>query len=310
MGQEEEEADTAPPSEDAQLLVDRAMVAETTREEMEVLAGAVRDLVLRQPPIQLLGYLLAQFHMVMMLTPAGSEDEPRPNKDAIKTFQFALEYVHAVWSSHSTLPAEHTPFDQNTAGELMNVLDELQDKTIWYCMASSETQTEFHAKSTWATIRGHRYPVLEEEFFRFVLEPHDAALREAYGIGFTDVAKGIQSISDTFRTGFSQAVSTIKERMDDTYRQVEESGESLAAVLDRQKAEDRSFGYEMAGMFRDMLFGGVCNLSRHSNLPQPLLEDLSYEPGQNSDFFCRWAVCWHSDAHAAGADQAWDQTWR
>jgi hypothetical protein len=73
LGQDEEEANTTAPSEDAQLLVDRAKVAETTREEMEVLAGTVRDLVLRQPPIQLLGYLLAQFHMVMMLTPAGSE---------------------------------------------------------------------------------------------------------------------------------------------------------------------------------------------------------------------------------------------
>lgn len=285
MGQDDEVSETAAPKDEAQLLVDRAKVAETTREEMEALAAKVRDLVLRQPPIQLLGYLLAQFHLVMMLTPGGSEDEPRPNKDAIRAFQFALEYVHAVWSSYSTLPAEHTPFDENTAGELMNALGQLQDKTMWYCMASSGTQTEFHAKSTWAMIRGHRYQVLEEDFFRFVLEPHDAALREAYGISFADIAKGIQSISDTFRAGFSQAVETIKERMDDTYEEVESSGESLGAVLERRRAKDSSFGSELSGLFRDLFFGGVCNLSRHSNLPQSLLEDLSYEPGQNSDFF-------------------------
>ncbi|WP_375786928.1 hypothetical protein ACE10Z_04930 [Bradyrhizobium sp. Pha-3] len=284
MGQSKEGGDTTAPSDEWRIL-DRAEVAESTREEMEVLAATVCDLVLRQPPIQLLGYLLAQFHMVIMLTPAGSEDEPRPNKDAITTFQFALEYVHAVWSSHSPLPTEQTPFDENTAGEFMNALGQLQDKTMWYCMASSKTQTEFHAKSTWAMIRGHRYQVLEEEFFRFVLEPHDAALREAYGIGFVDVAKGIQSISDTFRTGFSQAAGAIKERMDDTYREVEASGESLGAVLERRRADDSSFGSEMSGLFRDLFFGGVCNLSRHSNLPLPLLEDLSYKPGQNSDFF-------------------------
>lgn len=96
-------SESAAPKDEAQLLVDRAKVAETTREEMEALAAKVRDLVLRQPPIQLLGYLLAQFHLVMMLTPGGSEDEPRPNKDAIRAFQFALEYVHAVWSSYSIL---------------------------------------------------------------------------------------------------------------------------------------------------------------------------------------------------------------
>lgn len=285
MGQDEKEACARVPSGEAQLLIDRVKVAEAAREEMEALAASVRDLVLRQPPIQLLGYLLAQFHMVMMLTPAGSEDEPRPNKDAIKTFQFALEYVHAVWSSSGMLRTEQAPFDEATAGELMNALDQLEDKTMWYCMASSESQTEFHAKSTWAIIRGHRYQVLEEEFFRFVLEPHDTALREAYGIGSIDIAKGIQSIADTFRSGFSHAVSTIRERMDDTYREVEASGESLGAVLERRNAEDSSLGAEMSGLFRDMFFGGICNLSRHSNLPVPLLEDLSYEPGQNSDFF-------------------------
>jgi hypothetical protein len=33
------------------------------------------------------------------------------------------------------------------------------------------------------------------------------------------------------------------------------------------------------------MFGGGCNLSRHSGLPQPLLEDLCYEPGQNTVFW-------------------------
>lgn len=272
-------------SEEAQPFGDRLKAAEAVRVEMEALGTKVRDLVLRQPPVQLLGYLLAQFHMVMMLTPAGEEEEPRPNKDAIKTFQFALEYVHAVWSSHSLLPSEQTPFEENIAGELMNVLEQLEEKATWYCMVSSATLTEFNAKSTWVLLRGHRYQVLEEEFFSFVLEPHDVALREAYGIGFGEIASGIQNVSDAFRSGFSNAANRLMDRMDDTYQVVEKSGESLETVLKRIKDEDSSFSAEMSGVFQDIFLGGICNLSRQTGLPRSVLEDLSYEPGQNENFF-------------------------
>lgn len=284
---EHHEDDTGTPlaSTDANPFADRLKASEALREEMEALGARIRDLVLCQPPVQLLGYLLAQFHMVMILCPAESEEKTHPNKDAIKTYQFALEYVHAVWGCHSPLLAEQTPFDENMAGELMNALAQLEDKTMWYCMASSETPTEFHAKSTWTLIRGHRYQVLEEEFFRFVLEPHDAALREAYGIGYEEIASGIQSIADAFRTGLSSAVSNLTAHMDEAYQKVEETGESLETVLGRLKAEDSSFAPEMSEIFNDMFLGGVCNLSRHTKLPQSVLEDFSYEPGQNHDFF-------------------------
>ena len=267
----------------------RLQAAEAFRNEMEALGQSVRDLVVRQPPIQLLGYLLAQFHMAIMLPAQTSEDEPRPDKDTLKTFQFALEYLHGVWSTHGSLLPESTPFDEDLAGELMQVLAQLEEKTMWYCMASSQTRTEFQAKSTWALIRGHRYQVLEEEFFHFVLAPHDAALRQAYGIGSDDVAAGIQNISDAFRTGFSTAANKLMERMDDTYRMVEESGEELETVLERLKTEDSSFSSEMSSIMHDMFFAGVCNLSRHSGLPRQLLEDLSYEPGQNDKFFAEGA---------------------
>lgn len=267
----------------------RLTAVETFREEMEALGASVYDLVVRQPPVRLLGYVLAQLHMAMMPARDGSDDDPRPNRDAIKTFQFALEYIHAVWSSHGPLLPESRPFDEGLAGELMNVLAQLEEKTMRYCMASSKTRTEFQSKSTWAFIRGHRYQVLEGEFFRFVLAPHDAALRQAYGMGSEEIASGIQNISDAFRAGFSSAANKLMERMDDTYGMVEETGETLEAVLERLTTKNGLFTSEMSGIMHDLFFGGVCNLSRHSGLPRSLLEDLSYEPGQNEAFFAEGA---------------------
>ena len=40
-------------------------------------------------------------------------------------------------------------------------------------------ETGFQAKTAWVLIRGNRYQVLEEEFFKFILKPHDEALRGA-----------------------------------------------------------------------------------------------------------------------------------
>lgn len=270
--------------------------ADGLRQEMEALSLEVRDLILLQPPLQLLAYLLAQLQMSVIAAVSAAGDDARPDKEAIKSFQLAAEYAHAVWSCHSDLPEESGPFDEAKAVELFQVLEKLEAKTIMYCMASSaaniedkgnhqSADTEFRAKSSWAFIRGHRYQVLEGEFFRFVLEPHDDALREAYGIGFDEIAAGIQNISDALRTGFSHAVEKMSERMDQAYAQVEDSGDDLGAVIARLNREDPTFATEVSGMMRDMFFGGVCNLSRHSNLPSTLLEDLSYLPGENASFF-------------------------
>src|SRR3546814_6020662 len=38
-------------------------------------------------------------------------------------------------------------------------------------------------------------------------------------------------------------------------------------------------------LMKDMLFGGTSNLSRHTEMTQPLLEDLCFLPGENTEFF-------------------------
>lgn len=272
------------------LPVDLSKAAATALVEMEALALKIRQLVLSQPPIQLLGYFIANFHMAMMLPPGTSEDA-RPNKDAIRSFQFSLEYLHAVWSGATEPCAESIAFDESRAAELMNLFEELQTRTMLYCLGSSKTKTEFQAKSTWTLIRGHRYQVLEEEFFRYILEPHDAALRAAYGVGSVEIAEGIQNISNSFRTGLAEAANKLISNMQETQRKIQETGEDLQAAIESIRAQDGSFEIEMSDIYSDIFLGGVCNLSRHSKLPSLFLEDLSYEPGENTEFFADGRFC-------------------
>src|SRR3546814_18630868 len=87
------------------------------------------------------------------------------------------------------------------------------------CMASSAASRDperpsladmhFHAKSSWSLIRGHRYQLLEEEFFRYVLRPHDDAIRSAYGMDSRQIAASIQGIADSKRAGIGEAAEVM-----------------------------------------------------------------------------------------------------
>ncbi len=97
-------------------------VADEARQKMEALAAEIRDLVAPQPPLKLLSYLICHFHLAMMSGGFSVDQGSRPNKDVIKKFQFALEYVHAVWSCQAPLADEHLPLNDERAKALFDVL--------------------------------------------------------------------------------------------------------------------------------------------------------------------------------------------
>ena len=266
------------------------------RKNMELQSLQVRDLILPQPPVQLLGYLWAHFHMGLLANLQEGDEHRTSNKRLIDVFQFALEYVHAIWSCHTHLVDEKTPLDESKATALIEGIKELNNTTIMYCMVSSGANTspegsnqsatiEFQAKSAWVLIRGRRYQVLEEEFYGFVLEPHADALRAVYGMEFDAIAANIQAIADTIRTGFRGAIQKIQKRMEQTDALMEGSEDELGTAIEKLKENDSSFPAEISGAMHDLFYGGICNLSRHTNFTSLLLEDLSNFPGENTEFF-------------------------
>ena len=270
--------------------------ADKFRQEMEVLALKARDLILAQPPIRFLGYVLSQFQLTILHVSTDTARSSHHQKEVVKTYQLALEYMHAVWSCHADLPGEAQAIDEGKAGELMEVFSTLDIKTVMYSMASAAARiddgaaghsadTEFHAKSSWTLIRGHRYQVLEEEFFRFALEPHSDALKTAYGVDHDQIAAGIQRIADAFRVGLSKAVEGLNAAMERVYGIAKASGGDIQMVMTHLRVEEPEYAEVIHHQIQDILLGGVCNLSRQSGLPAALLDDLSYAPGENTQFF-------------------------
>jgi hypothetical protein len=274
-------------------------VEDDLRKEMENLAAQLKDLVLSQPPEQLLGYLWSHLLLSMAKPTDGEESVPLIN---LESAQMALEYIHAILSCFDSAPDEAGQLDEGAVNAIIQSTEQLKVAALNYCIASTRPDSEaafgdetghveFKAKSRWIIIRGNRYQVLEEEFFAFVLEPHDDALRRVYGVGAREIAAGIQGIADSMRGGQSSALEDIHRLMESTHELASENGLTLPDAVAKWKEESPEELASAQGSVADLLFGGICNLSRHTTLPETFLEDLSYERGRNTEFFEPGPLC-------------------
>ncbi|RJP79504.1 MAG: hypothetical protein C4522_10370 [Desulfobacteraceae bacterium] len=263
---------------------------------METTASDMRALIVGMPPKDLLGYIYAQ-RLMKMMAGSGANSAERDTDgpdDTINEIQFLLEYVHAVLSSDAA-PGE-VEFDEAQCAELFALSRKLKEQAMFFAMASSaDTENEdfgpdtadieFHAKSTWVLLRGNRYQVLEGEFYRYVLSPHDDVLKEVYGVGATEIAECFQDMANATRTGQANAIEEIMKQFEaakgfaaEQEKPLEEAMEAwLAANVDQSKAAGLSMD--------DMLRGGIANVSRHTKLPPDLLADLAYQRGEETEFF-------------------------
>ncbi|PLC06930.1 hypothetical protein CY658_08025 [Variovorax sp. RO1] len=265
---------------------------------LEASAQQLRILIASMPPKELLGYVYA----TLVLGPIKDrkisdeevpETEIRP-KQNLEEAQFLLEYIHAVLATTST--SVESKLDEAVCAEIIRIAEKLKSASLMIAMIiagqSSEeqfganTQTFlFHALSTWILMRGQRYQVLEKEFFVFALNPHDDALRRVYGMGALEIAAGIQESADAVRLGHDQAVRALMGSIEDAQRFVASHDQSATEGMAQWMAEHTEPAKRASIAFDDLFQGGICNVSRHTRLPALLLDDLSYEVAEETEFF-------------------------
>ena len=274
----------------------RKKAATILLKDMETTAANMRALIVGMPPEDLFGYIYSQRLMKMMPgSDAASEERDTDGPDdTINEIQFLLEYVHAVLASH-TPPAE-AEFDEAQCVELFALSRKLKEQAMFFAMASSaDTENEdfgpdtadieFYVKLMWVLLRGNRYQVLEGEFYRYVLAPHDDVLKEVYEVEATEIAEGFQDMANATRTGQANAIEEMMKQFEAAKGFAAEQKKPLEEVMEEWVAvsADQS---KVAGLAMDDMFrGGIANVSRHTNLPPDLLADLAYQRGEEAEFF-------------------------
>jgi hypothetical protein len=263
-----------------------------SREEMEQLSLRLKELILSLPPRELLGYIRSTSAIAAMF---AADDDRVAHRTEMNLTQFVLEYIHAALSS-SVLSPDTAAFDESVCADIFKTAEALRGATTRYCMYRSlgiedgvfgDKTGEIYqfVQSNWVLMRGNRYGRLEEEFFEFVLKPHDDMLRETYGLGASDIAAGIQQVISAMAGGHASAADRMEELMKTAEADEARHGLSQDQVMERWKREHPERLTAAADIYMDLFQGGVCNLSKHTCLPVPLLEDLSYERGGNTDFY-------------------------
>lgn len=263
---------------------------------METTAARMRALIVTMPAHDLLGYIYAQRMMKAMADQGATEGQREADgpDDLINEIQFLLEYVHAVLASDAA-PADVT-FDEAKCAELFELGRILREQAMFFAMATSAdtkdgifgpdtAEIEFRAKATWVMLRGNRYQVLEGEFYRYVLEPHNDVLVEVYGVGAADIAEGFQALADATRSGHAVAIMEMQKQLEEAQAYAAAKGKPLEYVMEEWVAANAEQSQIAAQAIDDMLRGGILNVSRHTKLPSTLLDDLSYQRGEETEFF-------------------------
>lgn len=264
--------------------------------DMEAIAARMQELIVGMPPHELLGYIYAQYMVKAMADESfgQGQDEASTSFDLINENQFLLEYVHAVLASDAA--PESLAFSEALCAELFELGRELRKHAMLFAMVSSAgtkngvfgpdtAEIEFHAKSTWIMLRGNRYQVLEGEFYRYVLAPHNDVLTELYGVGASDIADGFQAMADSTRSGHANAVTEMNKQVEAAEAFAATQGKPLEDVMEAWIAANAEQFKAAERAMDDLFRGGVVNLSRHTKLPPTLLADLAYKRGEETEFY-------------------------
>lgn len=264
--------------------------------EMQNIASRMRNLIVAMPSYDLLGYIYAR-HIMKAMTDQSTAEEQREADgpdDLINENQFLLEYVHAVLAS-DVAPA-HVAFDEARCAELFELSRKLREQAMLFAMATSvdtkegvfgpdTADIEFRAKSTWVGLRGNRYQILEGEFYRYVLAPHDDVLIEIYGVGAADIAEGFQAMADATRSGHAGAIVEMTKQFEAVAAFAAAQDRPMEDVMEAWVSANTEQAKAAGRAMDDMFRGGIANVSRHTKLPPTLLADLAYRRGEETEFF-------------------------
>jgi hypothetical protein len=271
------------------------------RADMEAAACDLRDVILACEPRQLLSYLWSQLWLRQMTQPAAERGQ-LPAYSETQPILVAMEYVHAVWSCYLRENGRAQEHGDAVFQQVMSCAERLAAATTWYIMVSTSPgqatirgtdagMTLFQSKSSWASMRGNRHVMLEGEFFSFVLAPHDDALVDSYGMRATALAEEIQAFTLKMLGYAADASAAIETEMEKVAAAAEAQGLTFEDALSRLKSQDLDFAAKSRSAVEDLLFGEHCSVAKHSGLPVDMTRDLSFEQGENTEFFAPGELC-------------------
>ena len=151
---------------------------------------------------------------------------------------------------------------------------------------------QFKAQMYWCNVRGQRYQIHEPVALSEMFSPHSDVLSELFDISSEQFVEEMKKIWHALSFGIGDAFQELDAFRNDTLRLAEEKIEAGAISAEAQLSEQidqivKEQGWEkrrddVAGKFLGL---DLFNVQKVTNLPEKLLNELSWSPGSEKDFF-------------------------
>ena len=164
----------------------------------------------------------------------------------------------------------------------------------------------YKAQMYWCNVRGARYQNHEIPYLRDMFLPHSVILEELFGLTAEDFVGELAKIWHSLTFGMGETLVEMESFQNDTMDALEAKLTAAAPKSDasfrelmQQVIVDNGWS-ERQELINNRFFGlELFDVAKITALPQALIDELTWGPGEESDFFCGRRVLWMAIANLA-----------
>lgn len=170
--------------------------------------------------------------------------------------------------------------------------EKINDPNFDLEISSFKTQLEMH----WIHVRGDRYQPHDIIFLRETLEPHSDILSRLFNIDAATLILELEKILFKLTGGIFETFTEMEELKQETFKYLSEQSLNQQDAEDGMSPLELFFNQPHIAAKRAKITGQLAGLDLFdleiiTNLPRKLLDELSWSPGDDSEFFLAGEFC-------------------
>lgn len=264
-------------------------------DKVDGLVASIATRVSRLPPLRLLHRAWWEHSAAVIMTDADATAQT----EALRM----IDYVQSVIVSTKPVPNEVEDVSEEEWQALRSEVAKLfQTLALPYQTASTahrklETPNldmkleEFRVRAElmWVHVRGRRYQLHERQALVDVITPHSEILERLFGITASTLVAELDKILAKLTRGLQDLLKDLEQVRDRTLARMEEvinegEFEDFDAVRDKV-FEDQDLKDANMRVAGGLVGYDLFDVETVTNLPRSLLDELSYGPGEDEEFF-------------------------
>jgi preprotein translocase subunit SecA len=271
--------------------------------EIDALVSSIAAQIAHFPPGRLLHRAWWEFAAVVM----GIGGKKAGDSDQLAAMRM-VDYVQSVIASVKPETCDDEVRDDDWDKLKTDVTTLFSRLTLEYQMcltAHRKTQDpaldmeleEFRVRTEilWLNIRGKRYHVHERHALLDILAPHSDVLVKLFGIDAATLVDELDKVLAKLTRGLAHAMQGLAAFREDTLSRLEELGGdhpelNLDALRDKV-FEDKDLAARRERVWGELFGMDLFDVAKNTALPQGLLDELSWSPGEDAEFFAPGDFC-------------------